>query len=348
MKKIFRKLRKESVGVGLDVGSNAVKIVALLDKGGKGKYQLMGYSIQNVRRKGNVTSDAEISSTIREIYSEMKVDERRVRSSVSGSSVVVRYIELPKMSLEEARNSIKYEASQHIPFDVKEVEMDCYVLDKAPATESNMMKVILVAAKKAECERLIKIIREGGLIPTLIDVDSLAVVNAFGATQDSRLGPEPIALINIGAKKTDVNIIEGGVPTFTRNIEIGGEGITVAIARGLNMDLAEAERLKVFGDSIIQPHLGVVLNSVLRQLRASFDYYEGLSGKDVTKIFLSGGASLLTGFWEFIRDSLGIATVLWNPLQGIDTSKFAEDKRLETVASTLDVAVGLAIRRVNM
>ena len=88
----------------------------------------------------------------------------------------------------------------------------------------------------------------------------------------------------------------------------------------------------------------MVLDSIVRQLRTSFDYYEGLSGKDVAKVYLSGGGAMLNGFVEFLSENLALPVDMWDPLTGIDTTEFESDERLKTIRPTLDVAVGLALR----
>jgi type IV pilus assembly protein PilM len=144
-----------------------------------------------------------------------------------------------------------------------------------------------------------------------------------------------------------VSILQGGVPTFTRSIEIGGEGLSLAIARGMGVEPEEAERLKVMGDPLVQPHLTMVLNSIVRQVRTSFDYFEGLAGRTVGELYVSGGTSLLVGLREFLGEALGVPVHEWNPLSGVETAEFADDEKLQAVAPTLDVAVGLAARSVE-
>jgi type IV pilus assembly protein PilM len=226
-----------------------------------------------------------------------------------------------------------------------EVELDCTIL-RPPRGEDSKMDVMLVAARRNACERVANVLKAAGLTPNCIDVDPVATINAFllAKTPDPE---KPTALLNLGAKHSSVSILSDGIPAFTRCIEIGGEGLSLAIARGLGVELEEAERLKVFGDPLVQPHLDMVLNSIARQVRTSFDYFEGLANRTVAELYVSGGASMLNGLREFLSGALGIPTHQWNPLDGIDAGEFAHEDQLQSVAPTLDVAIGLAARSVE-
>ena len=339
------RFRKRRVSVGLDIGSKVVKVVVLSNSGSKSsRPKLLNYAIHDIAKNGDESSDAQISALLKQVFSEANIDERDVRSAVSGNSVVVRYVNFKKMTEEDMQSSIRFEASQYIPFDVKDVELDFSILDEKVPSEPNMMRVLLVAAKKNECKRLIKVLQSAGLNPTVIDVDSIALVNSYVHGNGKESESTPIALVNIGAKKTSVDIVDNQKPAFTRNVEIGGDSMTAAIAGGMNIEIEEAERMKVFGEEIAHEHLRTILDSIVRQLRTSFDYYEGLSGKDVSKVYLSGGSAMLRGFSEFLSENLSLPVELWDPLAEIDTTDFVSDERLKTVRSTLDVAVGLALR----
>jgi len=337
--------KKRRPAVGLDIGNRTIKVAALDGDPARKSYQLKGYNITALPDLAASLPESTIGEAVRKAVSEVCPQEKRVRASISGNAVVVRYIRMPQMELEELRSALRYEAGQHIPFDVKEVELDCAIL-KPPTNGDGKMDVMLVAAQKTACGRLLNILKAAGLSAACIDADPLATINAF-TLPAGRSQEKPIALLNIGAKQSTVSILHQGIPTFTRCIEIGGEGLSLAIARGLGVELAEAERLKVFGDPLVEPHLGMVLNSIARQVRTSFDYFEGLANRAVAELYISGGSSMLTGLHKFLSQALGVPTPEWTPLEGIDTTDFPSDEQLRSVAPALDVAVGLAARSVE-
>jgi type IV pilus assembly protein PilM len=343
---MFRKKNKK-VSIGLDVGSFSVKVVALIREGGGKRLRLWRYGVKTIPRGMSKCSDGDIVKLIRELLLETKLDHNEVISSLPGTSAVVRYIDMPRMTLQEAREALKYEAGQYIPFKAEEAQMDCHVLNDLPGDKSESMRLMLVAARRSDAKKRVEMLRQAELTPVVLDVDSIAILNAFETTGMLSAQKGAIGLINIGARQSNLNVAQDGHPAFTRDIEVGGGGITVAIARGLGVNLSDAEGLKVSGDAIIQPHLEIVLKSIVHQLRSSFDYYQGSSGKEVKKVYISGGTSLLRGLADFLTDSLGIATEPWDPFQGIDTSDFEGDAALGFLAPLLAVAVGLASRRTD-
>lgn len=343
-----RKLRKNGkLSVGLDVGSSSVKLVALTREGGERNLRLRKYGVRVLPSASEGSSDEATPRAIRELYAEIGLTVSEVISAIPGTCAVVRYIQMPSMTLPEAREALKYEAGQYIPFKVEEARMDCHILNGNGAPQRETMKLMLVATRTTDAERRVEMLKAAGLSPVILDVDSLAVLNAFETMGPSGEEPDVIGLIHLGSRQTNLSVLQNGTPVFTRDVEVGGGGITVAIARGLGISLSDAEGLKVSGDAIIQPHLEIVLRSIVHQLRSSFDYYQGNSGKEVKKVYVSGGTSLLSSLTEFLSDSLGIPVVSWSPLQGIDTSDFENDSALHSLSPILTVAVGLASRRMS-
>ena len=336
-----------TLSVGLDVGSSSIKLVALIREHGGKELKLWRYGVKRVIRSAGGLSSATAVGLIRELYAEMGIDLKEVISAIPGTSAVIRYIQMPRMSLQEARAALKYEAAQYVPFPAEEARMDLHILEGASTQKGGAMAIMLVATRKREVERPVAMLEAAGLCPVILDVDSLAVLNAFETTGLLSEEKEAIGLVNIGARQTNFNVIHGGCPAFTRDVEVGGECITDAIAQGLGISPADAENLKLFGDPIIQPHLDIGLRSIVHQLRSSLDYYQDNSGNEVKKMYISGGTSLLSALVAFLTDSLGIPVEPWNPFQGIGISGFENDDALRSLAPILTVAVGLASRTVG-
>ncbi len=342
-KKSKKKVSK--ISVGLDIGSSSLKLVALIYNGGDKRPKLWKYGVKAIPADCDKSSDQDVGELVKELYAETRVDLKEAIVAIPGTSSVVRYIQMPRMTVQEAKEALRYEAAQYIPFKAEEAQMDCHILNGTSAQKTERMRLMLVATRTSDAERRVEALKAAGVSPVILDVDSLAILNAFGTTGIQSREKDAIALINIGSRQTNLNVIQDGHPAFTRDVEVGGGGITVAIARGLGISLADAEGLKVSGDAIIQPHLEIVLRSIVHQLRSSFDYYQGSSGKEVKKVYISGGASLLKSLREYLTESLGVPVEPWDPLQGIETSAFKDDPALHHLAPLLAVAVGLASRR---
>ena len=335
------------MSVGLDIGQSFIKMVALQQDLRKQRYRLVSYAVKNVAEANEENREQVIVDTIKKLYHEARLDEKKVRVTFSDNSFVVRYVSLPKMTPEEAKKCVKYEGDQHIPFSLDEVEIDCDVIDNNGANDNGKLDIILAAVRKESCQKLLGLLDKAGLTPVVIDVDSIAVINAFTqATSNDE--DQTVALVHIGTHSSDVSILHNNVPVFTRNIEIGGSEFTSAICKGLGIETARAEELKIFGDIVIRPFIEGALETMARHLRSSFDYYEGASGTDVNKLYLSGGGTLYEDTRPCLESALGLETHFWDPFSQIDTTAFKFDRQFESVSRMLAVAVGLAIRRMEV
>ncbi|NOX98069.1 MAG: type IV pilus assembly protein PilM [Nitrospirae bacterium] len=325
--------------VGLDIGSHTVKVVEI-EKGLKGRKSLSKFSLARV-----TPGEAGKVAAVKKVMQESGIESDQVAIAVSGQSVIVRYIELPEMSEEEVKNAIKYEAERHIPFDIEEVVLDFQVLERA--ADLRKMRVLLVAVKKDLIDGYLKLMEATGLNPAIIDADSFALLNAFEMREEKK---ETVALVNMGAKLTNINIVREGIPYFTRDISPAGNDITEAIQKNLSLDLPTAEKRKeedgeAIGDSPLFKALNPILEDLAGELRRSFDYYENQTlEKIINKVLFSGGGAQLKDLDKFLTKALGLPVSVWNPLEGLDTSSISNGQELEKHAPLLGVAIGLALR----
>lgn len=325
--------------VGLDIGSQMVKLVEI-EKDSEGKKKLSRFALAKVD-----SGDEGKAAAIKKVKEESGIENNQVAVSVSGQSVIVRYIDLPEMSEEETRSAIKYEAEQHIPFNIDEVTLDFQILEKFPETKK--MRVLLVAAKKDLINNQLALIKSAGFIPTFIDVDSFALINSF---ESQGAGEEVAALVNIGAQLTNINIISGGVPCFTRDVPLAGHNVTEVVKKSLDIDSEAAEKQKLeegnlTGDSPLSLALHAALEDLTGEIRLSFDYCENQTlGKAINKVYVSGGGARLQGLEEFLSKSLGLPAQIWNPFKNLELNSALAGEELNKLAPLLAVAVGLALR----
>ena len=273
------------------------------------------------------------------------ITSKEVNTSVAGQEVIVRYVEFPQMTKEELNGAIKFEAEKHIPFNINEVFLDCQILDRR---SRDKMKVLLVAAKKDLINNHIKFITDMGFKPVLIDIDSFAIINAF---QRSNPGQNigTIALLNLGAGFSSINILKGNISCFTRETPIGGKNIDQAISEKLNISLEEADHLKCNPGErkeeiaeIAKP----VIENLLSEIRLSVDYYENQFEKGIDKIFVSGGASNFAELIDSLKKSLKVEIAAWDPVKGLEIDPGIDREKLSVVSNKLTVAIGLALRSV--
>src|SRR5436190_336639 len=217
--------------VGLDIGSSAVKLVELKEKKG-GQYSLVKLGTERLSPEaivdGSIMDSSMVVETIQRLNMERAVKNSNYATSLSGHSVIIKKITLPGMSPEELSESIQWEAEQYIPFDINDVNLD-YVPLNTPGSGDNI-DVILVAVKKEKINDYTSVISQTGKVPVLVDVDAFAIQNCYEVNYDLESG-KVLALVNVGASVTNVNVLSGGTSMFWRDITFGGNQYTDAIQR---------------------------------------------------------------------------------------------------------------------
>ena len=230
--------------VGLDIGSHAVKLVAMKPQRGDMPYQLTHFGVAELPSEsiveGAVVRPGDVAQVIRDLLRNNKIKGSRIATAVSGHAVIVRRVTMPRMDEDELRESIVWEAEEYIPFDVDDVNLDFAILDDN--TESNDMDVVLVAAKRDRIEEFVSVIEEAGRDPVVVDVDAFALQNAFELSYPERQH-EDIALLNLGASVINVAVLEEGHPVFWRDITLGVRQYVAALQREFMLDYFDAEEV---------------------------------------------------------------------------------------------------------
>ena len=334
--------------VGLDIGCHEIKAIELVES-------VDGPQV-NALATMPAVDPAELPQAIRNLFAGAGIKTRNVAVSLSGQSVIVRYIAMPKMSEDDLLSSMKYEAGKHIPFELDEVALDCARLDNGESTsgeeEADEMQVLLVAAKKEVLNELLGVVRAAALTPLAVDVDGFALGSAFELYASSRSTAGELAgvkaLVDVGASKTSVNIIEDGSSSFSREIYLAGKDFTDAISRRMGVDQQEGDSIKrdpAGDDCEVRDCLSSVVGDLVAEVHASVDYFENHHDRTVDSVWISGGSAHLPGLADAFEQVFCREVKEWNPLEGIGVAEGADNLSLETVnASGLAVAVGLASR----
>ena len=341
--------------VGLDIGSSAIKLIELKEKKG-GTYSLVKLGIERLSPEaivdGSIMDSSMVVETISKLNSEKGVKNSNYATSLSGHSVIIKKISLPAMSAEELAESIQWEAEQYIPFDINDVNLD-YVPLNTPGTGDNI-EVILVAVKKEKINDYTSVISQTGKVAVLVDVDAFALQNAYEMNNDVDEG-RVVALVNIGASVTNVNVLSGTNSLFWRDITFGGNQYTDAIQRELSLSFEQAEELKrgrAQGDYTIQqviPILNSVSEDFAGELRKTLDFFTATSGAErVDEIVLAGGGSGVLNLDAILRDKFGIPVAIMDPFRrvSVDESAFNPEELAE-MAPSMAIAVGLAMRKLG-
>lgn len=336
-------LKQRKSIVGLDIGTSCIKAVELTRE--KYDHVVTGYAQVDVQNE-SARQDA-----IAELMRAAKFRTKRVATAVSGKNVVFRYIGMPEMAEDKLVAAVRLEAEKYIPFDVSEVELDAQKLSVASdANGKAEMKVLLVAAKKTIVADHSRMLSDLGLQPVAVGVDGFALGNAWELGDLVHPGIQDpgrtVALIDIGATKASINILRDNVSCFAREVPMGGQDLTNAIARRLGIEPPQAETLKREpGDqmSVVQEACGQVLEDLGNEVNLSFDFFENQFDGEVQEVWLTGGTALLPFLEESFEKIFEKRTKTWNPVEGLKVRADNVDvEALNQLAPQLAVAIGLA------
>lgn len=337
--------------LSLDIGSSSVKMLEV--RGGPDALKIVNAGIAQLPAnaiQGNVVQDTEsVARTIRQLVTSQKVRASEVIAAIPGPAVIIKRATFPIQNPGELEETILFEAGNFIPESLENVNLDYQILDSAQ--ETNEVDVLLVAVRKDVINSYVSAISGAGLLPVVVDIDYFALENMF----ELNYAPEPeeiVALINIGARYSSINIMKGGRSAFTGDVPVGGRQFTETLAQTLGVSYEEAEDLKIFGDEeetkrkeaehIISVAADQLLDEVQRAL--SF-FWTGSAEEQIHAAYLSGGSAHLPGLMDAMSERLQIPVMFSDPFRALSIGRQADEQFLREHASALAVSVGLATRR---
>ncbi|MFZ5801185.1 MAG: type IV pilus assembly protein PilM [Candidatus Omnitrophota bacterium] len=326
---------KPRTTVGLDIGTTSVKLVQV-QRIGK-ELQITAYGIAAIK-------NGDREEAIKKLFAECCIFEKEVNIAISGHGVVLRYLSMPKVPPAELKASIIFEADKHIPFPIAEVVVDCYTIKDLP--KENKSLVLLAAAKKDFIEQRLALLNKLGLSAGVVSVDAVALANVFNVLWASDNLDQTVGLLSIGGAFSSLNLIDSGVPLFTRDIFIGGEDITKRIMNQFGMDMPAAQKLKTSAEKDAQRIIAsceTILSNLVTEIRFSFDYFETEYNLPISVLYLTGGSAYLPGLDNHLQQGLGIKVEAWNPLARLKSGPQVQRESLEKDANLLGVALGLAL-----
>lgn len=338
--------------VGLDIGSSAIKLVEA-EKKRNGWIVKSFASValpEDTIVDGEIVNHAAVVESILAAVKESGVSTKFVTAAVSGSSVIIKHIAIPKASPKDLDDQVYWEAEQYIPFDISEISLDYEVVQEDMG--DGKMDILLVAAKKDFIEKRLSAVRDAGLEPHILDVDSLAMANAFWENYD--MSPDnAVVLIDIGASLTKLNIVSHNTTIFTRDVAIGGKNLTQEIQNKLGISFQEAEVLKIDACTTgqipeeVAPLVAAISENIALEIRRSLDFYAASPTQHpVTGIFLCGGACRMPGLSNMLGEMLGLPVDFLNPFTKVTCSgRIFTDEFIEAISSAAAVPVGLSFRR---
>ncbi|MGQ0644019.1 MAG: type IV pilus assembly protein PilM [Elusimicrobiota bacterium] len=354
---------KSTDALGVDLGSTSIKIVQI--KGPPGKRSLIRWAYLPLPNASpEVPGPDRKTQAVKLLQDFMgKQKKNSVKAavfSVSGNSVIVRYVKFPKMSKDDLAKTIQFEAEPYIPFAIAEVNIGFHVLGDLVEEGQKKMETVLVAAKKELISGRLDVIKQAGLTPSVIDVDAFALENAY-ETNRAPNSNETVMLVHIGAAVTTMTIVENGVSKVVRDVFIAGNTLTKALQRNFQSDPKQAEEMKGKATLLITPEerekavaadqkealqvstvMLPVVKDLLAEVQRSLDFYLSQGAdRQVARVLLSGGTSRLGNLVAYFSQELRLPVEIFDPFARVEGAKGISPEMRPLFA----VAVGLALRR---
>ncbi|HET9424604.1 MAG TPA: type IV pilus assembly protein PilM [Gemmatimonadaceae bacterium] len=341
---------RKKTTVGLDIGSGLIK-VAVIDHSKKNAPELVRAAIaplaQDAIVEGEVMDPGIVAEAIRTAMSNAGVTTREVVIAVGGRDVIVKKIQIERVKEQQVRELLRWEAEQHVPFDVESVELDHQTLD--PQGTGPQMDVLLVAAKRELIQAKQRVLDEAGLTAVIVDVESFALHNGFEVNHPDAMSGI-VGLLNIGHDVTNINILEDGVPILSRDIAVGTRRLREDMMRERGLGADESDRLLQGFDR--SPHLDAVIETRGEEIavgveRAVAFMQQSNRSAEIRQIYSCGGGARIPGLNQMLGGRLRIAVEQANPLANLKVRDGAlESLVTDEVSPLLMLPIGLALRQV--
>lgn len=338
--------------VGLDIGTTAVRAAELSIRNGQVVLVRLGQVAlpQGAVVDGEVVDPTAVATAIRALRRKTKLGPRRVVLGVANQRVVVRQVELPWMPPDELRRSITFQAQDHLPIPVEGAELDFDVLTELEGQGGQrLMRILLVAAQKEMIAGHLAAVSRAGLQPVSIDLNPFALLRSLAPVTALPEGSE--ALVDIGARVTNVVVHQGGNPRFVRILLMGGQDITDAIADHLSLGLEDAERAKLAAlagiddDPSIAAMIDAKLAALVEEVRGSLDFYSVQpDAVHPERVTISGGGSLPGQLAERLQAALQLPVERARTLASVRVGRLGLDAdQLAELEPRSAVPIGLAL-----
>lgn len=326
--------------MGVDIGTANIKIAQV----SHGEKPILDtYGIVNITYQLGGKNDAvaieQMANTLRTLIQKAGVTTKRCVISFPNSAVFTSVIQLPKMKENEMGSAVEYEAKKYVPLALSEVDLS-WTITGDSTEPKGLLQILLTAVPKQITQNYMRMFGLAGLQPEVGEIEALALIRSL-------IGNVPMncVIIDIGARSTGLNIIEGGFLRLSRNLNIGGDTITDKIAQALNVSVFRAEQFKkdfgIGNSTFIPDTVKPVLNIIKTEVKQLLTIYQS-QNVQVEKILLVGGGSNLPGIVGFFED-LKIKVELGNPLGAVGYTQDLEPI-LKRYSLSLPIAIGLALR----
>lgn len=354
--------------LSVDIGSNSIKIMKMMEGNGMPKLEKLGIALTpyGAVKDGFVNDAKGVAEVLKKLLQANGIKDKLCVSALSGQQVMIRLIKLPPMGEEEAKQAVFYQSERYIPFPVDQVVMDVKIMGEVQDGDKKTLLVLLVASQREAVSALVETIALAGLKMYAIDVEPFVSLRASyecAFAQHEDMLHKNILFVELGASSSDISVVSGGILRFSRVIPIAGTNITRAIATTMNINYEEAERTKkeqgaALVDDDLQHSMSLtvtrqvsnimapLLGSLMNEVQRSLAYYESRYRRArIDDVVLSGGGSKMKNIGKFFGRELGLDVKFADPLLPVESESpdFTREYLME-VSPLCSVSAGLAMR----
>lgn len=343
--------KKNKCYLGIDIGDTNIKIVELVKVGDEVKLSTYGYSeytnFDNIAKRNLNNKPQEIAKIIKRICRKSGTTSHEAVASLPPYSVFSSVINLPEIGKNDIESAINFEAKKIIPLPLEEMILDWKEIG---AVEKNGTRnYLLTGAPRNLVKKYIEIFKEAKINLLSLETETFSLIRSLIGEDKSS-----IMIVEIGAFTTDISIIDKSVPMLSRSLDIGGFTITRSISESLKVGLERAEQFKYdlgmssfdSEDSVIPKTIAEAIAPIINEIKYYLNLFQTKNNKNVEKIVLSGGSSMLINLTNYLSKVLDMKVIISNPWSRIS---YPPDLKpvLDETGSKMSVAVGLAMRQID-
>jgi type IV pilus assembly protein PilM len=340
---------------GIDIGAHSIKVCEVSGNSGKFKVEKFGVFVLSEAAiiEDEIQKPAEIVEGLREAMKNAGIKSRIACLGLYGPNTMTKRLNVPEGTKEEVEDHIMWEAEQYITFGADESQIGFHIIGD---NEGGGKDALVAAARSDIIESYSGILTEAKVAPKIIDLNVLALSNAFEEAYQDKMEDLSLGslLIDFGAQSTKIIVFKRGGPIFTKELPVGGGLITEEIQRQMGVSYEEAEDLKTTTDdkgNLPQEILNIInvkLDQQITEIRKNVNFYvtQG-SAEKVEYCYITGGSSLLPGLVDKLAESTGLEVKRFKLFPGIKVDEKKTQYGLEHFSAIAATVVGLAMRKVN-
>ncbi len=336
--------------LGVDLGGGGIKIVELGKQ--EGRARLLTYAwVERGPLESNVdwVDDQErTASMVRNMKAEARVRTNVAVAALPLYSVFTSILNFSNVDRKELPAAVQWEAKKILPFPIDDAVLDWQVIPNGyGAPEHNRQEVLVTAAPRTLRDKYVELFRKAGLELAGLETEAFGFIRSLIGTDRT-----PAIIVDIGSRKSNVLIVDRGVPAIAHSVEVGGQHITDAIAHVMHIAPDNAENVKYDMAAVMQTEgLPQLIKDTLNPLKNAIQYamslYRTKLAGTITpeRLILTGGSAVILGLPEYLTSIFNVRTFVGDPWARVPYPEGLKPS-LQDIGPRFAVAVGLAMRQI--